>query len=134
MRRPDRTHPPRTLTLDIAPQSFPAARYRFGWRITRALRLPDYAGSMLRGAFGHALRKVACLTKQKACDGRPLLGACAYSARSQQEALIKKGFTSAIRAIGAIRYNHLRILKLAYCDILFDAALSAAIAATRRDT
>ncbi len=54
--------------LDMAPQSFPAARYRFEWRVTRALRLPDYAGSTLRGAFGHALRKVACMTEQKGIE------------------------------------------------------------------
>lgn len=60
--------------------SFPVARYRFSWRVTRALRLPAYAGSMLRGAFGHALRQVACMTKQKTCDGCPLTGTCAYPA------------------------------------------------------
>ena len=60
--------------------SFPVARYRFSWRVTRPLRLPDYAGSMLRGAFGHALRQVACMTKQKTCEACPLLAACAFPA------------------------------------------------------
>jgi hypothetical protein len=36
--------------------SFPLARYRFEWQAATPIRLPDYAGSMLRGAFGHALR------------------------------------------------------------------------------
>ena len=52
--------------------SFPLARYRFEFQATRPIRLPDYAGSMLRGAFGHALRKLACMTKQKDCAGCPL--------------------------------------------------------------
>lgn len=61
-------------------QSFPLARYRFEFQATRPIRLPDYAGSMLRGAFGHALRQLACMTRQKACDGCPLLATCPYPA------------------------------------------------------
>jgi hypothetical protein len=34
---------------------FPLARYRLDWQASTSLRLPDYSGSMLRGAFGHAL-------------------------------------------------------------------------------
>ncbi|MBK7955048.1 MAG: CRISPR system precrRNA processing endoribonuclease RAMP protein Cas6 [Candidatus Accumulibacter sp.] len=60
--------------------SFPVARYRFEFRATQAIRLPDYAGSMLRGAFGHALRQVACMTRQKECSGCPLAGGCPYPA------------------------------------------------------
>lgn len=59
---------------------FPVARYRFEWRVTAPLRLPDYAGSMLRGAFGHALRQLSCMTRQKECDGCPLLSTCPYPA------------------------------------------------------
>ena len=62
------------------PATFPLARYRFEWRATRSMRLPDYAGSMLRGAFGHALRKLACMTKQKECDGCSLIASCPYPA------------------------------------------------------
>ena len=43
------------------------------------LRLPEHAGSMLRGAFGHALRKLACITKQKDCSICPLYRSCAYT-------------------------------------------------------
>ena len=59
---------------------FPLARYRFEFQVTRPIRLPDYAGSMLRGAFGHALRQLACMTKQKECQGCPLTGTCPYPA------------------------------------------------------
>lgn len=61
-------------------ETFPLARYRFEFRVTRPIRLPDYAGSMLRGAFGHALRQLACMTKQKECAGCTLIGACPYPA------------------------------------------------------
>ena len=58
--------------------TFPVARYRFEFQVTQAIHLPDYAGSMLRGAFGHALRQLACMTRQKECAGCPLIGSCPY--------------------------------------------------------
>ena len=60
--------------------TFPVARYRFEFRATQPIRLPDYAGSMLRGAFGHALRHLACMTRQKECTGCPLANGCPYPA------------------------------------------------------
>lgn len=62
------------------PVSFPVARYRFEFRARRPIRLPDYAGSMLRGAFGHALRQLACMTRQQDCAGCPLITSCPYAA------------------------------------------------------
>lgn len=43
------------------------------------LRLPVHAGSMLRGAFGMALKKLACITRQKDCTTCPLYRSCAYT-------------------------------------------------------
>ena len=60
--------------------SFPLARYRFEWRATSPLRMPEYAGSMLRGAFGHALRQLSCMTRQKQCEGCPLIASCPFPA------------------------------------------------------
>lgn len=65
--------PLRGLTL-------PVARYRFKCRLAGTLRLPDFAGSMLRGAFGAALRRSACMTGAKSCDGCPLYRSCPYPA------------------------------------------------------
>ena len=61
-------------------RAFPLARYRFEFCVTRAVRLPDYAGSMLRGVFGRALRQLACMTRQPQCDGCPLSANCPYLA------------------------------------------------------
>ena len=61
-------------------ETFPLARYRFEFQVTSPIRLPDYAGSMLRGAFGHALRQLACMTRQKECTGCPLTNTCPYPA------------------------------------------------------
>lgn len=55
------------------------ARYRLDWVVTRPIRLPDYAGSMLRGAFGHALRNIGCITREKDCTTCPLRRDCPYT-------------------------------------------------------
>ena len=55
------------------------ARFRFDVEVIQDFKLPDYAGSMLRGAFGHAFRRLSCMTRQKQCIGCPLLATCPYS-------------------------------------------------------
>lgn len=58
----------------------PIARYRFTAQVqSQALALPEYAGSLLRGPFGAALRQIACMTRQSECPGCPLLQTCPYS-------------------------------------------------------
>lgn len=57
----------------------PVARYRFTAQVQQPLSLPDYAGSLLRGQFGAALRNVACMTRQPTCHGCPLLRTCPYT-------------------------------------------------------
>lgn len=58
--------------------TFPLARYRFDFEVTSALRLPEYGGSTLRGAFGRALRKLACVTRSNSCQGCLLLQTCPF--------------------------------------------------------
>jgi hypothetical protein len=58
--------------------ALPIARYRFTARVRESLRLPDYAGSLLRGQFGAALRQLACMTRQPTCGGCPLQTSCPY--------------------------------------------------------
>ncbi len=60
--------------------SFPVARYRFTVRMHAPLRLPEFAGSLLRGQFGSALRRVSCMTGEKSCQGCPMIGTCPYPA------------------------------------------------------
>lgn len=61
------------------PAELPIARYRFSFRLQDPLQLPTYAGSTLRGVFGHALRRAACMTRQSECAHCPLLHTCPYS-------------------------------------------------------
>ena len=56
----------------VFPDTLPAARYRFDFEVTVPLRLPEYAGSMIRGVFGRALRRLACMTREKDCKACPL--------------------------------------------------------------
>lgn len=60
--------------------TLPIARYRFTFRAEDNLRLPEYAGSLLRGQFGAALRRTACMTGLKHCPDCPLFRTCPYPA------------------------------------------------------
>lgn len=42
------------------------------------MRLPEYKGSMFRGAFGITFRRIVCITKQNECAGCILTGSCSY--------------------------------------------------------
>jgi hypothetical protein len=66
--------------MDNQLNQLPIARYRFQFTVTRSIRLPEWPGSLLRGAFGHALRRLSCMMRQPACTDCPLLGTCPYSA------------------------------------------------------
>lgn len=61
------------------PTHIPVARYRFTARMRVPLELPHYAGSLLRGQFGAALRHITCMTRQENCKGCPLQITCPYS-------------------------------------------------------
>ena len=64
----------------IADLVLPAvARYRLDFVVSRRLVLPAFAGSTLRGVFGHSLRRQNCATGQTDCEGCPLLARCAYA-------------------------------------------------------
>lgn len=41
---------------------FLISRYRVSYQVLQPIKLPQYAGSNLRGAFGHALKNIACLS------------------------------------------------------------------------
>jgi hypothetical protein len=53
-------------------------RYQFKFKVLTPMHLNFYSGSMLRGAFGHALRYVSCMTKMSECKPCPLYRTCPY--------------------------------------------------------
>jgi hypothetical protein len=54
-------------------------RYLFHCRFTTQATLPVFKGSMLRGAFGHALKKVVCALRRRSCADCLLSVTCVYS-------------------------------------------------------
>jgi hypothetical protein len=54
------------------------ARYQFNFQVETPLHLNFYSGSMLRGAFGHALRHLSCMTKMPSCHDCMLYRSCPY--------------------------------------------------------
>lgn len=62
------------------PETLPVARYRFTAEMQDDLHLPSYAGSLMRGVFGAALRRCACMTRQRHCPDCPLWRSCPYPA------------------------------------------------------
>lgn len=68
---------PMTLPSDVP--HLPIARYRLRFEAHESLRLPEYAGSMWRGAFGHALKRAVCVTREPRCPDCALYRSCAYA-------------------------------------------------------
>lgn len=50
----------------------------FAARLERPFEWPDFAGGLLRGVFGAALRHVSCMTGYRTCAGCPLVQTCPY--------------------------------------------------------
>ena len=67
------------LAGSLAARRWPVGRYRFDFRVTERIFLPEYAGSAIRGAFGWALRRIACMTHMKECRKCPLWKTCPYA-------------------------------------------------------
>lgn len=70
-------HPPAAA---YALPRIPYVRLRFTLRATELATLPPFKGSLLRGAFGHALRGAICaMGRSQSCEGCRLRAACVYS-------------------------------------------------------
>lgn len=54
--------------------------YRIHLNPNEAIQLPVYKGSAIRGVFGHALRRVVCVTRNIECSACMLKLKCVYSA------------------------------------------------------
>ncbi len=57
----------------------PIYTYQLLFNVENKNRLPKYAGSAWRGAFGHALKKTVCVVRDTPCADCMLKNACAYS-------------------------------------------------------
>jgi len=78
--------PSTPMLTDLAPTTpyplpvIPYLRLTLTLRALASVRLPAYKGSMLRGAFGHALRRTVCaMGPEQPCESCRLRQACVYS-------------------------------------------------------
>ncbi len=66
--------------VPYSPPAIPCLRLRFELRALAPARLPAYKGSMLRGAFGQALRRSVCaMGPEQPCESCRLRRACVYT-------------------------------------------------------
>lgn len=52
--------------------------FRLEFHAVGAVRFPEFAGSAWRGAFGHALKRIVCVTRERDCRQCMLYRTCAY--------------------------------------------------------
>ena len=58
---------------------FRFAKFRFSLKSQGLILLPPYKGSALRGGFGHAFKKVVCVSRERICASCLLKEKCVYS-------------------------------------------------------
>jgi len=58
---------------------FRFAQFQFSLKALNCISLPVYKGSTFRGAFGHAFKKVVCVTRDRVCGTCLLKEKCVYS-------------------------------------------------------
>ncbi len=73
MNVPTAPNAPPIITLPLT-----VSRYRLRFIAQEPLRLPAYAGSTWRGAFGHALKRLVCVTREPRCPDCLLYRSCSY--------------------------------------------------------
>ncbi len=54
-------------------------RYSFHCQLNDDCRIPRYKGSVFRGAFGHALKRVCCAVRRESCPSCLLADNCLYA-------------------------------------------------------
>ncbi|MBE0449044.1 MAG: CRISPR system precrRNA processing endoribonuclease RAMP protein Cas6 [Actinobacteria bacterium] len=58
---------------------FRLAKYRITLKAKEHMILPRFKGSMLRGGFGHAFKRICCASREKNCDGCLIRQSCPYA-------------------------------------------------------
>ncbi|HHT9154036.1 MAG TPA: CRISPR system precrRNA processing endoribonuclease RAMP protein Cas6 [Candidatus Hypogeohydataceae bacterium YC40] len=59
--------------------NFQIARFRLTLKVLEEVNFPPYKGSVFRGGFGYAFKKVACTQKETTCNACLLKSTCVYS-------------------------------------------------------
>lgn len=64
---------------------FRLAKFKIKVKAVDKIELPEYAGSVFRGSFGHAFKKVACITLSHNCEACEQRSICPYIAVFETE-------------------------------------------------
>ncbi|MBW2069472.1 MAG: CRISPR system precrRNA processing endoribonuclease RAMP protein Cas6 [Deltaproteobacteria bacterium] len=64
--------------MDAKEERFPILPLRFEIKAKTSVEIPPFAGSTLRGALGVALKRICCISKQRACDECLIRSSCVY--------------------------------------------------------
>lgn len=73
------------------------ARYRFVFKVTEPILLPEYAGSALRGVFGRSLMQLSGLNRQDVAEKTPLFLYSPYAAVFEPQPSGQTGILSTIK-------------------------------------
>ena len=65
--------------MEASLRHFRFAQFRFIIKPVNRINLPYYKGSTFRGGFGHAFKRVVCVSRGKDCLDCILKGSCIYS-------------------------------------------------------
>ncbi len=60
-------------------EEFKFAKYHITLKAKEHMILPEFKGSMLRGGFGHAFKRICCANREKTCDGCLIKQSCPYA-------------------------------------------------------
>lgn len=74
--------------------------YRFECRFIAPALLPAFKGSTLRGALGHALKKISCALRRNSCDSCLLTGTCSYAFLFETEKIDRRTTVANTRLSG----------------------------------
>jgi hypothetical protein len=80
-------------------ESLTFAKFRIYAEARDSLHLPDYKGSCLRGAFGNALKRVACTCESHSSPPPQEVGACVYHYLFEPQSIVSEGGPRGVRDI-----------------------------------
>ena len=93
-----------------APPALEWCSYALEFSASQDGELPAFPGSAIRGAFGHALKRLVCVMRNRPCEGCPLEFSCLYTTLFETRAHPADGPA----AVRDIRPPHPFVLKVEF--------------------
>jgi hypothetical protein len=85
--------------FDLCAMLLPTLSLSLIFEAVDPVHIPGFSGSVWRGAFGYALKRVACVMRMRPCEGCPLEASCVYTTLFDTRSVPGQGlFTATARA------------------------------------